>query len=88
MADKESISATHQETTVHHAQDADEAWKVFAGLDPATIVVDEATNKRLLRKIDLMLMPVRLLQIHTRYTVPTLIWLAFLFSVRPEFPRQ
>lgn len=39
-----------------HAYDADEAMKAFA--DGEIGVLDEATNKRLLRKIDLHIMPV------------------------------
>ena len=39
-----------------HAYDADEAMKAFA--DGEVEVLDEATNKRLLRKIDLNIMPV------------------------------
>ena len=42
-----------------HANDADEAMKAFADHEGDVLVLDEATNKRLLRKIDLNLMPVR-----------------------------
>ena len=42
-----------------HAQDADEALKAFEGTDGEVLVLDAATEKRLLRKIDMMLMPVR-----------------------------
>lgn len=41
-----------------HAKDADEAMKAFEGHEGQILVLDEATNKRLLRKIDLNLMPV------------------------------
>ncbi|MCJ1239140.1 hypothetical protein MMC14_007133 [Varicellaria rhodocarpa] len=41
-----------------HANDADEAMKAFSGYEGDILVLDEATNKRLLRKIDLHLMPV------------------------------
>lgn len=40
---------------------ADEALMAFAGMDPAerdVLVVDAATNRRLLRRIDLHIMPV------------------------------
>lgn len=40
-----------------HTHDADEALKVFEGQD--VIELDEATNKRLLRKIDANIMPVQ-----------------------------
>lgn len=44
---------------IKHANDADEAMKAFQGHEGETMVLDEATNKRLLRKIDMHLMPVR-----------------------------
>ena len=40
-----------------HAYDADEAMKAFECADGEVLILDEATNKRLLRKIDLRLMP-------------------------------
>lgn len=40
-----------------HANDADEAMKAFAGHEGDILELDEATSKRLLRKIDLHLMP-------------------------------
>jgi MFS transporter, ACS family, allantoate permease len=43
---------------LHHKIDADEALKAFAGHEGEHIELDEATNRRLLRKIDLNLMPV------------------------------
>ena len=45
------------EKILKHAGDADEAMKAFAGYDGEVLVLDEATNRRLLRKIDLNLMP-------------------------------
>ncbi|EME42508.1 hypothetical protein DOTSEDRAFT_89887 [Dothistroma septosporum NZE10] len=41
-----------------HSHDADEAMKVFEGQEGEVITIDEATNKRLLRRIDRNLMPV------------------------------
>lgn len=41
-----------------HANDADEAMKAFEGHDGEVLVMDEATNKRLLRKIDMNILPV------------------------------
>lgn len=41
-----------------HSHDADEAMKAFAGHEGEVIHIDEATNKRLLRKIDWNLIPV------------------------------
>ena len=43
---------------LNHANDADEAMKAFEGHDGELLVLDEATNKRLLRKIDLNILPV------------------------------
>lgn len=42
-----------------HSHDADEAMKAFQGAEGQVIEIDAATNKRLLRKIDMNLMPVR-----------------------------
>ena len=53
--DKESVP----EAILTHGLDADEALKAFIGHEGESIVLDEATNKRLLRKIDLNIMPVR-----------------------------
>ncbi|KAL8933976.1 MAG: hypothetical protein Q9216_006129 [Gyalolechia sp. 2 TL-2023] len=40
-----------------HANDADEAMKAFAGHEDENLELDEATSKRLLKRIDLHLMP-------------------------------
>ena len=47
-----------QEAIIKHANDADEAMKAFEGYEGESLVLDEATNKKLLRKIDWHLMPV------------------------------
>jgi len=44
---------------LQHAGDGDEALKIFMSHPGQVIELDEATNKRLLRKIDWNLMPVR-----------------------------
>lgn len=41
-----------------HANDADEAMLAFVGHEGEIIELDEATNKRLLRRIDWNLMPI------------------------------
>ena len=46
---------------LEHSQDADEAMKAFAEMHGVRLEMDEATNKRLLRKIDWNLLPVRTL---------------------------
>lgn len=48
-----------KEDILKHGLDADEALKAFAEFgDGESLVLDDATNKRLLRRIDLFLMPV------------------------------
>lgn len=42
-----------------HGLDADEAMKAFVGHDVSNLVLDDETSKRILRKIDLNIMPVR-----------------------------
>ena len=58
--EKEPISleegGTPPSQMMKHADDADEAMKAFD--DGEIDVIDEATNKRLLRTIDLNIMPV------------------------------
>ena len=48
------------EKVLKHSHDADMAMKAFVGFEGETLVLDEATNRRLLRKIDLNVMPVLL----------------------------
>lgn len=43
---------------VREIKDADEAMRAFADYDGAGEVIDEATSRRLLRKIDMRIMPV------------------------------
>lgn len=58
--DKESIAreggSAPPEQVLKHAYDADEAMKAFA--EGEVEIIDEATNRRLLRRIDLNIMPV------------------------------
>ena len=60
--EKETIGATIADTRqtgmAKHVQDADEAMKAFQTEDGEIIVLDESTNRRLLRKIDYMILPV------------------------------
>ena len=55
---KERSPSAEEGIKVTEYRDPDEAINAFEGLD-SPLVLDEATNKRLLRKIDMMLMPVR-----------------------------
>lgn len=43
---------------LEHASDADEAMKAFESHDGELLVIDKATNRRLLRKIDQNILPV------------------------------
>lgn len=52
---------TASEVIFRHGLDADEAMKAFIGHEGERIVLDEATNRRLLRKIDIHILPVRLI---------------------------
>lgn len=54
-------------------ESADEALRAFAGMDSSdrgVLVIDAATNKRLLRRIDLNIMPVRTLKYH-KFALPS-----------------
>lgn len=53
-------SGSVPENILKHSHDADEAMKAFAGHEGQIIDIDEATNKRLLRRIDWNLIPVRM----------------------------
>jgi ACS family allantoate permease-like MFS transporter len=57
---KAAIESGHilPEDIIKHSHDADVALKAFASYGGEVIHIDEATNKRLLRKIDWNLMPV------------------------------
>lgn len=44
---------------IKHVKDADEAMKAFEGHEGEVLLLDESTNKRILRKIDLNILPVR-----------------------------
>jgi hypothetical protein len=48
------------EKILKHSHDADAAMKAFEGYEGQTLELSEETSRRLLRKIDLHLMPVRL----------------------------
>ena len=50
--------AANAKAILKHGLDADEAMKAFVGQEGEQLVLDEETNKRLLRKIDLNIMPV------------------------------
>ena len=56
--DSRAMGGHAPEKVLKHSHDADMAMKAFVGFEGETLVLDEATNRRLLRKIDLNVMPV------------------------------
>ena len=50
-----------EEKILKHSHDADAAMKAFEGYEGQTLELSEETNRRLLRKIDMHLMPVSLI---------------------------
>jgi len=61
LADMEKIpvrsGSVIPDKVLKHANDADEAMKAFEGHEGEVLVLDEATNKRLLRIIDWNILP-------------------------------
>ena len=51
-------SGSVSDDILKHSHDADEAMQAFASHQGQVIEIDEATNKRLLRRIDFNLIPV------------------------------
>lgn len=67
--------------------DADDALNAVAGLDAATLQLDEETERRLLRKIDMNLMPVSYgicMRLVIRLTIYYLS--ANVYYLRPQLP--
>lgn len=65
MADEKAAPPSTVEAEKHvdptlekHGQDADEAMQAFQDMQGEAIELDEATNKRLLRRIDWHMMPI------------------------------
>ncbi len=73
---------------IKHANDADEAMKAFQGHEGEVMLLDEATNKRLLRKIDLHLMPVRHWRCTTKRPGADESVTAPVCHLRTQLPRQ
>ena len=67
-----------------HAGDADEAMKAFEGHDGELLILDDATNKRLLRKIDLNILPVRMA--HSERKAVVLMLIANVCCLRSQLP--
>ncbi|KAL9106296.1 MAG: hypothetical protein Q9187_008577 [Circinaria calcarea] len=67
-----------------HANNADEAMKAFAGSEGEVLVLDEATGKRLLRKIDLHLMPLLCVIYGLNYLDKTTLSYASVMGIRKD----
>ena len=65
-----------------HANDADEAMKAFEGHE--VLHVDEATNRRLLRKIDLNIMPLMCVVYGLNYLDKTTLSYASVMGIRKD----
>lgn len=65
-----------------HANDADDAMQAFAGGE--AIHIDEATNKRLLRKIDWNLMPIMCIIYGLQYLDKTTLSYASIMGLRTD----
>lgn len=73
------------ERVLKHAHDADEAMKAFEGHEGEVLVLDGATNKRLLSRIDWNIMPVRYERKQSiHYTTNDLV--ASVRNLRPQLP--
>lgn len=53
----EGVPPSKTRRILKHSNDADEAMKASEGHEGEVLRIDEATNKRLLRKIDMNIMP-------------------------------
>jgi ACS family allantoate permease-like MFS transporter len=58
MAEEKAARPTMDPKLEKHAHDADEAMKAFEGIEGESIILDEETNKRLLKIIDWHMMPI------------------------------
>ncbi|PGH23664.1 hypothetical protein AJ80_02270 [Polytolypa hystricis UAMH7299] len=67
-----------------HAHDADEAMKAFEGLDGQPIVLTEADNKRLLRRIDWHLMPLMCMVYSLNYLDKAVLTFAGVMGVQED----
>lgn len=74
------------EKVIAHSHDADEAMKAFTTGE--IIEVDEATNKRLLRTIDLHLMPIMCLVYGINYLDKTTISYASIMGLKTDLNLQ
>ncbi|TKA72236.1 hypothetical protein B0A49_05984 [Cryomyces minteri] len=72
------------EELLKHSHDADEAMKAFASHQGTIIEIDEATNKRLLRKIDWNLMPILCVVYGLNYLDKTTLSYASIMGIKKD----
>ncbi|KAF2173980.1 hypothetical protein M409DRAFT_62172 [Zasmidium cellare ATCC 36951] len=72
------------EKILEHSHDADEALKAFQGHEGEVITIDEATNKRLLRRIDWNLMPVMCIVYGLNYLDKTTLSYASIMGLKTD----
>lgn len=72
------------EKILEHSHDADEALKAFQGHEGEVIEIDEATNKRLLRRIDWNLMPVMCIVYGLNYLDKTALSYASIMGLKTD----
>ncbi|OCK81997.1 membrane transporter [Lepidopterella palustris CBS 459.81] len=70
------------EQILKHSHDADAALKAFAGYEGQVIEIDEETNRRLLRKIDMNLMPILCLVYGLNYLDKTTLSYASIMGIK------
>jgi hypothetical protein len=91
-APRSGLKASINEKLAKHSHDADAAMKAFEGMEGQVVELTEEKRRKLLRKIDLHLMPVRpLLPIpHNEIkALGLMIWVVdYVYCLRIELSRQ
>ena len=77
-------SSAVPELIVKHSKDADEAMKAFHGYDEEPLFLDSAENRRLLRRIDLHLMPLLCVVYGLNYLDKTTLSYASVMGIRKD----
>lgn len=76
------------EKILEHSHDGDEALKAFRGHEGDIIEIDEATNKRLLRRIDWNLMPIMCIVYGLNFLDKTTISYASIMGLKDDLGLQ
>ncbi|KAK5705481.1 Allantoate permease [Elasticomyces elasticus] len=77
-------SGSVPEAILKHSHDADEAMKAFEGHAGQIIHIDEATNKRLLRRIDWNLIPIMCVTYGLNYLDKTTLSYASIMGIKKD----